>query len=139
MSSTHTTSWQRSARRGLTLLEVVAALAILGGVLVGIVLARAKLARQTAMARQLSQAVRLSDDLIASWWARPEGVPVGADGVLGAEEAWVWATSPVANPAIERLGARVVRLEVRPRREPSGTGRAAPIVVDLVLPPEGAR
>ena len=141
----HKTSSPCSARRGLTLLEVVAAIAILGSVLVGLVLAKAKHTHQLATAQKQSQAVRLLDDLIASWWtggSGGNGVPVGESGVIGADGAWAWETRLVANPAIEKLGACVVRVEMRDtgarRRESSGSRDTADlVVVDLVLPQKG--
>lgn len=123
----------------MTLLEVVAAIAILGGLLVGLVLARARHLRQASAASELADAVRLADDLIASWWASPQGVPIGMTGALGGDGRWTWRTQAVSNREIETLGARVVRLEVRGRRAPAGRMAEAGgmFVVDLVLPGDG--
>src|SRR5262245_61261655 len=107
----------RSARTGLTLLEVVAAIAILGGILVGLVLSKSRNERQLAVAKRQSQGVRLLDDLIASWWAADasgRAVPIGAYGAVS-HGAWAWETRIVANPAIEKLGAKVVRVEMYDR------------------------
>jgi prepilin-type N-terminal cleavage/methylation domain-containing protein len=124
-------------RGGLTLIEVVAAIAILGAILVGIVLAKARHTHQLALARQTHVAVRAADGLIARWWAEPDGVPIGESGVLGADESLTWQTRLVENETVERLGTRVARVEVYESK--MGTTQAAdpgePLVtVDLVLP-----
>jgi hypothetical protein len=124
----------------------VAAVAILGTVLVGIVLAKARHTRQLARAQRLSAAVRAADELIAAWWTSPAGVPVGAWGVAGTDGSLAWETRQVPNGPIERLGARVVRVEVR-EAAPRAPGSPAvaqgdsprradePLVaVELVLP-----
>ena len=127
-----TTSSRRWRRRGHTLIEVLAALAILGTILVGVVLAKADLTRQLAHTQRLSAAVRATDELIATWWTSPRGVPVGETGLTGTEKPLAWRTCLAGNPTVESRGARVVRVEVRevdaePQVEPL-------VVVDLVLP-----
>ncbi len=82
-------------------------------------------------------AVREADDLIAGWWAEPEGVPVDESGTLGTGESLTWRTRLVENEAVERLGARVVRVEVY--ESTMGASQSADpdgplVVVDLVRP-----
>lgn len=138
-----TTCFGRSHAGGLTLVEVVAAVAVLGVILVGVVLAKSRHTRQVAMAGRQQVAVRAADALIADWWKRPEGVPVGEWGVLEDEPSLAWETRVVPNARIERLGARVVRVELRDARpqkrrteEKTGDGevRGPLVTVDLVLP-----
>ena len=122
---------------GLTLLEVVGAIAILGTVLVGLVVAKARHVRQLAEARRLSAAVRAADSLLAAWWTSPEGVPDDESGAVGTDGSLVYATREVKSAAIERLGARVVRVEVR-AAAPQALGPTSPdeplVAVELVLP-----
>jgi len=130
------TNWTNCSRRsGLTLLEVLAAVAILGTILVGVVMAKSRHTRQLAATGRLDAAVRAADELIAAWWASPNGVPVDQSGELGTEGSLTWRTRVVANKEIEALGARVVRVEVRPRAIAAweATDRSA-VEVDLVLP-----
>ncbi len=103
-------------------------------------LAKARHTRQAALAVRTRSAVREADALIAGWWARPEGVPVGEAGTLEeAEPPFAWQTREVANPEVEALGARVVRVALRPAGAAEGGGAVAPlVVVDLVLPPPEA-
>jgi len=131
------TTYSRCSRAaGLTLIEVVAAIAILGTILVGIVLAKSRLTRQLVEADQRLAAVRAADELIAGWWTRDAGVPVDDAGVVDDHPEWSWRTHVMANPLIERWGARVVRVEVRPSE---GHVVALPgqppveVIVDLVL------
>jgi Tfp pilus assembly protein PilV len=135
----------RSAKRplsGLTLLEVVAAIAILGTVLVGLVLAKARHVRQLAEARRLSAAVRAADSLLADWWTRPEGVPDNESGPVGTDGSLVYATREVPSAAVERLTCRVVRVEIRQAatQVPGAETPDEPLVaVELVLPSREGR
>ena len=118
---------------------MVAAIVILGTILVGIVLAKARHTRQLALAQQLQVAVRAADDLLAGWWISPQGVPPQARGQLDTQPAMVWETRVVANPPVQKLGARVVQLQVylQPRvDDPVGIDTVEkPLVhVELVLP-----
>lgn len=125
----------RSRQAGLTLIEVVAAIAILGTIVTGIVLAKSRLTRQTVAARQTNAMVRATDELIAGWWVDPQGIPVEQSGSIPGNESLVWQTRLVENLPLEARGAQVVRVEVR------DGGEAIPpvddpvsVVVDLVLP-----
>ncbi len=102
--------WKRA---GLSLVEVVAAIVILGTILVGVVLAKARHTRQLAIAQQQQVAVRAADELLSGWWVSREGVPREGRGQLATQPGMVWETKVVENAEVQRLGARVVRLEVR--------------------------
>ena len=130
-------SWRCSRARGLTLIEVVAAIAILGTLLVGVVLAKSRHTRQAALAQTKMQAVLLTDELIAGWWDGADGVPIGDEGVLSEADALRWQTRLVNNHKIASLGARVVRVEVHEedRDLRHGDRRDEPVlIVDLVVP-----
>lgn len=128
----------------MTLIEVVAAIAILGTVLVGVVIAKSRHTRQIARAQRTHAAVRAADDLIASWWLSAEGVPIGAHGVIEADHTLAWRTRLIDNAAVLRLGAQVVRVEVRdaatsPAAQESADMHALEadkplVVVELLLP-----
>lgn len=137
MTRQRSTTCSTRSRAGLTLIEVVAALAILGTLLVGIVLARARHTDQLLRARVQARAVEAADEMIARWWASREGVPIDASGELAGGDGLLWRTSIVDEDGIAELGARVVRVEVLQAR---GDGRrltddgGALFVVDLVVP-----
>ncbi|MFO8014769.1 MAG: type II secretion system protein [Phycisphaerae bacterium] len=135
MKRKSTICFRRSPAAGLTLVEVVAAVAILGVILVGVVLAKSRHTHQMALAERQQVAVRAADALLAEWWKSVDGVPVGKWGVLEDEPSLVWETRVVANAAIARLGARVIRVEIRAEEETRDGKSDEPLVaVDLVLP-----
>lgn len=118
---------------GLTLIEVVAAIAILGTILVGMVLAKSRHTHQLALAERRSEAATAADELLSRWWANGRNVPAEAEGEMPTDAKLKWTTRVMDNSAIDELEARVVRLEVRD----AGAGAAnAPslVVVDMVLP-----
>jgi hypothetical protein len=90
----------------------VAAIAILGVILVGFVLAKSRHTHQIALAERQSVAVRAADALLAEWWKSAEGVPVDEWGSVEDDPSLVWETCVVRNIPIERLRARVVRVEI---------------------------
>jgi hypothetical protein len=93
--------------------------------------------RQLALAERKSQAIAAADELIAGWYARPEGVPIGKSGPIESPDGLSWQTRQVANGPITRLGARVVRVEILQDRRGSSAGPEAGevlVTVDLVLP-----
>lgn len=130
-------SWPCLRARGLTLIEVVAAIAILGTLLVGVVLAKSRHTRQAVLAQTKMQAVLLTDELIAGWWDSEEGVPIASEGVLSEAHALRWETRLVSNREISSLGARVVRVAVH-GQDPAlqvAEGLDQPVlIVDLVVP-----
>ena len=111
-------------------------MAILGMILVGVVLAKSRHTHQRALAERQTAAVRAADELIAGWWTGP-GVPIGESGTVGGDETMIWQTRLTPNDAMERLGARVVRVELcdaGARTDSAGGQREALVTVDLVLP-----
>jgi len=132
-----TTCWRCSRARGLTLIEVVAAIAILGTLLAGIVLAKSRHIDQRVRARVQMQAVDATDQMIARWWTDEErGVPIDASGALPGVEGVAWRTGVIDNAPIGELGARVVRVSVFDTADRPGVQRDVDepmFVVDLVV------
>jgi len=122
---------------GLTLIEVVAAIAILGGILVGIVLAHSRHTRQLTLAERQQAAVRAADELITRWRGSERGVPVGREGVVPFDEALRWRTRLVESEPIARVGGRVVRVSLHVAEPATSSLDPADhklVTVDLVLP-----
>ena len=133
---------RRWPHRALTLVEVLGALVIMGTILAGSVMAKAHHTRQLAQARQRQIAVHLIDELVSRWWTTPQGVPINQHGIVEQNPAWIWETRVVPNAAVDNLGVRVVRVEVRPEQgENTGlpTDNQITVAVDLVLPDQGDR
>ena len=115
----------------------MAAIAILGVILVGVMLAKARHTHQLEMARQRCAAVDVADELIAGWWTSPEGVPVGKNGTVEGHTSLTWTIAEVDNAPMQALGARVMRVTLRPARHADAADalNVEPlVVVDLVLP-----
>ncbi len=127
-----------SRATGLTLIEVLAAIAILGTLLVGVVLSKSRHTHQLSLSRRKDTAVRAADRLMSGWWAGADGVPVGESGRVESDPSLTWRTRIVPNDAVGDLGARVVRVEILD----GGRGGDRPLdadpvlTVDLVLPRE---
>ncbi len=118
-----------SPRRGLTLIEVVAALALMATLLVAVLAIKSGLTRRRAAADRQLRAAAAADGLLTAWWADPATFPVGRFGPVPSDPAFAWATRVLPNPAAARLGGRVVRLDVR-------DAAAVVVSVDVLLPPE---
>lgn len=138
MRSNWTTCSRRWGAPGLTLIEVVAAIAIVGTVLVGIVMARTRHTRQSITAEHKLAAVNAADELLAEWWLDGRRVPLDGEGELDTKPEMTWQTFEVSNAPINDLNARVVRLEVWPVTAPDAFDKPdKPLVmVDLVLSKE---
>lgn len=122
---------------GLTLIEVIAAIAILGAILTGIVVAQSRHLRQIAATERTDRAVAAAEALLERWWADPATLPVGASGRLDGAELR-WATREVASEPIEAINARVVRVSFYPAGAGAvgNTAAGEPMFsVDLVMPP----
>ncbi|MFK7738312.1 MAG: prepilin-type N-terminal cleavage/methylation domain-containing protein [Pirellulaceae bacterium] len=111
-TGTHTRNRSRSAsKRGLTLIELVVGLVLLATVLVSILLASARYEKSSRLAKNRRQAVQLADNLLASWFDSPRGIPIQAKGRFGIED-FVWQTQLVRNDQLFGRGVRIVRLDV---------------------------
>src|SRR5215212_9647609 len=104
--------WKPSSSRSraaMTLLEVVAGLALLASLLAALVMAKARYVRQ---------AVAAADEFLASWHRNPRSLPrdFSGSGDVSGDRRLAWRLRPVANAGIEELGGRVVRLEVLDER-----------------------
>ncbi len=106
---------------------------ILGTVLVGVMLSKSRHTRQLALSRRKSAAVRAADELITKWWASADGVPVNESGRVKTDDSLRWQSRFVKNRELNKLDARVVRVEIHelksqePQKEPL-------VAVELVLP-----
>ena len=134
------TQWTTCSRcwrpAGLTLIEVVAAIAILGTILVGVVVAKSRHTRQLSLTQRHNVAVRAADELITGWWTSPGGVPTDGSGVVQADASLVWQTRLVENDAMHRLGASVVRVEIHDANSagPGPPTKKPLVAVELVVP-----
>jgi hypothetical protein len=126
----------------MTLLEVVAGLALLASLLGAVVMAKGRYARQAAAADRRLQAVAAADALLAGWHLNPRSLPQAFSGsaAVPGDAGLAWRLRPVANGGVEELGGRVVRVEILDERvTPSPVIVAVETVVeepaDVAKPP----
>ncbi|HEY7115770.1 MAG TPA: hypothetical protein VH475_04235 [Tepidisphaeraceae bacterium] len=100
----------------MTLIEVVAGLVVLAVLVSSVTLARGRLMRQWAGAEKRLRAADAADRLLAGWLGSTadgaDAIPVPARGPLEGVEGCIWQTDRLADPAAERLGAILVRVDV---------------------------
>ncbi len=118
----------------MTLVEVIAGLALLGSVLVAMLVARAGYMRQTARANRRLQAVAAADALLTAWHREPATLHPGAGGTVAGDGRLAWRTSLVPSAEADGLGARVVRLEVLDERSAASPPPVLATVEFLVEP-----
>lgn len=97
--------------RGFTLLEVLAALVVLGTLMTGTMLAKSRYARQSALADRKLDATREAERLLQGWWGDQPRVPRDGRGTLaGGELTWKTSTQAIQAPGDAKL--EVTRLEI---------------------------
>lgn len=132
MKTKCSTSWHSS--RGMTLIEVLASLLLMGSILVALVGARGRLLTQHAEASDKRAAVHAADALLTAWWSGdPPSVPAAGRGDVATHAGWMWTTTEVGG-APDGIALRVVRLTITDERDLT---RAQPRVlarVDVLVP-----
>jgi prepilin-type N-terminal cleavage/methylation domain-containing protein len=123
------TRYLQPSHRGLTLIEVVAGLALMATILVVTLTLKSRFAHQRAAADLKRRATSAADSLLTTWWTDPAQWPVTAAGRVPNDSELSWQTRLVPNPPVDALGARVARLEIESAGGPV-------LAVDLVRPRE---
>ena len=115
----------------MSLIEVLAGLAIAGTLLVSILTAKRGYVRQWNEAHRRQDVVRALDAQLISWWTSPKGVPRNGSGPLlpGA----TWRVREVQSETAEQLDAQIVRVEVLDRGRGSDQWDEPLLYVDLLL------
>ena len=134
-------SWPRSAA-GLTLVEAVAGIALLGSMLAAILVTSGRLETQAARSERRVEACRIAEDLLGQWFAKPEKFPRNAEGPVRDRPGWRWRTYTVTGARTDparKLRADVIAVEVFSPGSPGSPGlagdpNAAAARVEIVLP-----
>jgi hypothetical protein len=105
-------------------------MAILGTMLVSLVMAGAKMKRQSYSAVQRTEACAILDGLVNDWWADSPSVPRNSGGVVEDQPEWMWRTRSVRSVTIGTVAGEVVAVEVFDRSRQSETPAAH---IELVL------
>lgn len=77
-------------RASLTLVEVVASLALLGGTIVALLTAQSRSMQQLAASERQRQAAALAEELIARWQLEDQHLVTNAEGFFEESPAWSW-------------------------------------------------
>ncbi len=104
---------RRSARTGLTLVEVVAGIALLATLLVSLLSAFRAHAAQIRSAQDRLRAIRIADELLATWMAAGVIPAVDEQESIPETTGWSWRIARAeSSPDLQKLGAAAVRLEI---------------------------
>lgn len=113
----------------MTLVEVIAGLALLGGVVTLLLVARGRLVSKAVESQRSAAAVKVMDGLLSEWWGSPDTFPrVGR----GQREGWDWQITSVVSPSAASIDGSVVRVDLA---DPRGVA----VSVELVLPTERSK
>jgi len=105
--------WPHRQRRGVTLVEVVAASTLMASLLVGILLAYGRHQQQLRSADKQLQALAITDQLLESWGEGAQLIPLNQTGIVAkSERGWLWRTSALKRHYLGETAFDVVRLEV---------------------------
>lgn len=98
-------------RRGLTLLEVVAATALAAALLSATLVAVGKNTLQVRRAQDRIAALEFADDFLRDWLVN--GVAVAtSEGPIAGKEGWQWRLSGRVEPGLEPFGAHIGCIEI---------------------------
>lgn len=127
-----------SPRRGLTLVEVVAGIALLSTLLV---LTLASFRAHTAQVRGTKArmaAIRAADELLSEWFSGAGVPPAGQGGEVTGHPGWTWRTVPVASTKNPQLsGTLIVKLEILGDRNTPGDSVLSAVELLVSAPTEG--
>lgn len=98
--------------RGLTLVEVVVGVVILGTLLVGITVASSRMMLKTHLTSLRIEAYDTADKMLAIWWSEGfQKMPRDDSGAIENKENWRWRTSS-RDAYIDGMDAEIVKLEI---------------------------
>ncbi len=102
----------KSRARGLSLIEVVIGMALLGLFLASIFIAQARLTRQSALIRKKALAISATDALLASWAMDWGNLPTDGSGTIPEHENLQWETQSQDASELQELGIIKVQLTI---------------------------
>ena len=99
-------------RRGATLVEAALGAALLGTLLVALLVTSSRLEAHGASAHLKSEACRMADGLLETWWQAPEKFPRTSEGTVPGEGKWRWRTHIIDSEVARTLKADMIALEL---------------------------
>jgi len=121
-------------KRGFTLVEAAAGMAILGTLLVGVVMAGVRLGAQARASEQRIEACRAADEQLQAWLADPTQLPREASGSVTGRSGWSWHTHRLPSGDVEVLGADRVVLEVFAPEAPDHAAARVEVLAPMKKP-----
>ena len=120
---------QSGHSRGLTLIEVVAGLALLASLGVAMLAILSAHRQQARQAADRLQAADLADQLLAGWYSSSAGIPRNAAGAF-ARSDYQWTTHIMDQRMIDGYAIEIIRLQIAARAR-----TAVPLVTINLLSP----
>ena len=124
---------KRCVRRGLTLIEVVAGIALLSTLLVAILVSYRAHAAQVRAAKRRLQVIDFADQQMATWMSTGRTPPIGKKGE-STDGKYSWKIVRGEATTAKRLGLDVARLEVRSKQQSAGDTALATVEFLTLLP-----
>ena len=125
---------RRDTRSGFTLIEVIASLVLIGTLMVGVLMAHRRCARQTKLSKRRMAAIEVLDGMMDDW-AEPEADRTlsldGASGKAPGDNKFHWRKLVAGQLPDELLGLSIMRIEVFDPSFESGDSLA---FVEIVVP-----
>jgi prepilin-type N-terminal cleavage/methylation domain-containing protein len=100
----------RHRSHGMTLIEVLVALVILGTLLVCTIIARGRYLRQSALAQRKLAAVAALDAMLCDWRLGSEPLPDA--GVVPTDRRFSWQSRIIERNDAQTIGAKVLSVQV---------------------------
>lgn len=127
--------------RGLSLIEVVVGMAILGTFLTTIFLAQARLTKQSVIARKKAHAITAVNELLATWALDWESIPTDDTGTLPTSggqggDSLQWTTRLIDTPELTALGLQKVQLTLVDTAIANSTEPLLQMELAVMLPPD---
>lgn len=104
--------------RGTTLIEVVAALAILSTAIVGLLLAQSRAVEQAAATQRSARAADLARELLSDWHLAGVDTTVPDSGTIPGQMNWSWRRTAAPVTVAESTRMTRVTLEILTTIEP---------------------
>jgi len=101
-----------SSRQGLTLLEVIAGIALISTLFVGLLLAMSRHGKQLQLAQLQLSATEAADQLLDNWYSELGSVPTSGKGVITSQPELAWQTTSIGTVTIGTVQFTIVRLAI---------------------------
>lgn|GEM_PF-2748244 len=109
--------WRHKRCLGLTLIEVLAALVIIGSSVTAILVAQSNSLDALTSSRRDLIAQHLAKELIANWELEEEDLRIDASGRISNDSDWSWSRSARGIRVADQIAATEIRLALVCRRE----------------------